>query len=557
MLTTTTQQPVRKITFGDMLAGGGGTSTGAYLVPGLNVLWAINHDPIAIATHKANHPETVHFVDDIRNPKLLDKLEAIDVLWASLECTQHSKAKGGQDKEVGSYMLGWEMLTYLIKLNPLAMIIENVPEFIKWGDIKNGKVVKKGSEYNRWVNTIKRLGYTNYKHVFLNAADYGAPTRRIRYIGYFCKPGINIPLPEQTHHEDASNLFGLPKWKPAKDYIDLEDEGVSIFGRTENLSIKPQFRKPLCKNTMKRIAGGIKKFSPEFDQFISTYFGSGVNAQSIEEPLNTIRTHDAAVLVTMEKMQFISDHCFVSNYDLLEDPLRTIMTRQTKEIVTVEKKFLDDQYGGRITAQSIDSPTTTITTANSKKLVSLHSQFIARWFSSDAANQSIQDPYPTITTSGADRMATLKAQFLSVSHNSSGHPEANNADLNRPCPSIATQEKIQFITAYFNASGHPETQNQSLDQPLNSITTGQNKQALVTALLNGEVDFDIKMRFLSADELSAIMTFPKGYFSKPGLRLSNKRKVKMIGNAVPPVFAKAILLPVVPVIEKYYAALAA
>ena len=308
---------------------------------------------------------------------------------------------------------------------------------------------------------------------------------------------------------------------------------------------------------MKRIAGGIKKFSPEFDQFISVYFGSGVNAQSIDEPLNTIRTHDAAVLVTMEKMKFISDHCFVSNYDNLMDPIKTITGRQTKEIVTVEKKFLDDQYGGRITAQSIDSPATTITTANSKKLVSLRSQFITRWFTAECANQSIDKPYPTITTSGSDQISTLRAQFLSVSHNSSGHPEANNSDLNRPCPSIATQEKIQFITAYFSSSGHQETQNQSLDQPLNSITTGQNKQALVTALLNGEVDFDIKMRFLSAEELAAIMTFPKGYFTKPGLRLSNKRKVKMIGNAVPPVFAQAILLPVVPVIEKYYEALAA
>lgn len=85
--------------------------------------------------------------------------------------------------------------------------------------------------------------------------------------------------------------------------------------------------------------------------------------------------------------------------------------------------------------------------------------------------------------------------------------------------------------------------------------TMPNKQALVTAMLKGTVDFDVKMRFLDYSELAAIMTFPAGYFVKPGLKLTRKQIHKMIGNAVPPWFAKAIIEPCKDEIEIYKAGL--
>jgi len=505
-----------EITFGDMLAGGGGTSTGAYLVPGLHVSWAINHDPIAIATHQANHPETVHFVDNIMDPSLLAKLDHVDVLWASLECTQHSRAKGGQDKEVGSFMLGWQMITYLTVLKPMIMIVENVPEFIRWGELKYGQRVKgqEGGEYVKWVNAIKRLGYTSHTHAMLNAADYGAPTRRVRYIGYFALEGIRTPFPDQTNHQTERNLYGLPKWRACKDFIDLTHEGNSIFGRSENPEVAKGKRHQLSENTMKRIAGGIKKFAPQFNQFISTYYGNGINAVSIDEPMGTIRTHESHALVTIEKKQFISDHCWQSNFNDVEEPMKVIMTRQTKELITIVDKLMVQHYSGD------------------------HSS-------------SIDQPLPTITTTDHNSIITAKAQFLSMQYNSNGNPGVNNSSLDVPCPSISTQEKIQFITAYFNSSGNPGSQNQSICNPLNSIQTMPNKQALVTAIMEGLIDFDIKMRFLDYEELAAIMTFPKDYFKHSGLKLTRKQIHKMIGNAVPPVFAQAILAPIKTEIENY------
>jgi len=231
--------------------------------------------------------------------------------------------------------------------------------------------------------------------------------------------------------------------------------------------------------------------------------------------MSTIATHEAHALVTIsEKKQFVSDHCWQSNFNDVDDPMKVIMTRQTKELITIVDKFMVQHYSGD------------------------HSS-------------GIDQPLPTITTTDHNSIISAKAQFLSPQYNSNGNPGANNSSLDEPCPSISTREKIQFITAYFNSSGNPGSQNQSIDNPLNSIQTSPNKKALVTALLNGEIDFDIKMRFLDYSELAAIMTFPAGYFDKPGLKLNKKQIHKMIGNAVPPLFAQAILQPIKNEIEVY------
>lgn len=95
----------------DLFCGAGGTSTGveAARLHGeqvAKVIVCVNHDANAIASHAANHPDALHFVEDIRTLNLDRMLgpcrshaETIPcrpgvVLWASLECTNFSIAKG-------------------------------------------------------------------------------------------------------------------------------------------------------------------------------------------------------------------------------------------------------------------------------------------------------------------------------------------------------------------------------------------------------------------------------------------------------------------------------
>ena len=531
----------REIKFADLFAGGGGTSTGAFMVPGIHVSWALNHDPIAIKTHAANHPETKHYQADIRTQSVKE-LDPVDVLWASLECTNHSKAKGGKDKNEGSFTLGWELPRYLIHCNPDYVYIENVPEFIRWGELKEGKRVKgkEGLEYRKWIQRIKDLGYVNYDRKFLNAADYGCPTRRIRYFGIFSKSGFPIVWPKPTHAE-KENMFGLPKWKPCKDYIDLTNEGKSIFGRET---------RPLVDNTLRRLAGGIKKFAPELF-FIMKYYGNGDNCQSINSPLHTIRTKESHCLIKCEKLQFIQDYCHQDRYDTPDKPMSTLLTWQTKQLITVEKQQFIQDHCHSDSYNSIDEPLKTQTARQTKELVSIEKKFIAKYYNGDRKNgkyqhhcQGVDEPFPTIKTIDGSVVVTAKAQFISSQYNSNGNPGVNNSDIKSPLPSPTTKEKFQFITAYFNSSGNPGSQNQSIEKPLGSILTGENKKALVTVDNENLFDFDIKMRFLTDEELSSIMGFPEGYFHKPELKLSRKEIIKMVGNAVPVGMARALLEPV-------------
>ena len=237
----------------DLFCGAGGTSTGVNTAR-LNgnqcakVIACVNHDSNAILSHAFNHPDAMHFTEDIRTMELAPLVEhvhkcqqenpqALTVLWASLECTNFSRAKGGQPRDADSRTLAEHLFRYIDAINPDYIQIENVEEFMSWGALdEHGKPVSKdrGSSYLRWINKIRRYGY-NYDYRIMNAADYGAYTSRKRFFGIFSKKSLPAVFPEQTHCRNGNpGLFGtLPKWKPVRDVLDFEDEG-NLFSLVEN-----------------------------------------------------------------------------------------------------------------------------------------------------------------------------------------------------------------------------------------------------------------------------------------------------------------------------------
>jgi len=537
---------MNEITFGDFLAGGGGVTEAASQINNLKVRWILNHDKIAIRTNMFNHKGVKHFHADMYKQDE-HEMEQVDFVWASIECTQHSKANGGKTKKIGSYILGWELLRYTKHIDPFVIGIENVPEFKKWSPIdKNGNPIKekKGHEFEKWKNEICSFGY-DYHELICNAADYGLPTRRIRYFAFFTKKHLQMQVnwPTPTHNKNGEN--GLIKWVACKNYINLVDNGNSIFGRKYNPDVHKGKRHPLSNNTLKRIAGGIKKYAPEL-YFILHYYSSGNQHQNIKSPLNTITTKERHALVKLEKIQF-ADHCYTDNYNTIDEPLRPQLTRQDKRFVTVENKLMVQHYSG-IHASKIEDPLPTITSIDHNALVCTKAQFIADYYGRFDTAHSLNGPANTITTENSKHLVSCK--FLSHQYNSNGNPAANNQSIDEPVKALTTEEKVQFITAYFSSGGNQQSQNQDINNPLNAITTGTNKQALITALEKGKFDFDIKMRFLEPEELAQISTFPKGYFTNPLLKLTKKEQVRLIGNAVPPEWAKLIIEPVKNELEK-------
>lgn len=88
----------------DCFAGGGGASVGIEMALGRQVDIAINHDEQAIRMHKTNHPDTLHLTEDIFKVDLEKYVKGrhVALMWASPDCTSHSKAISEQVKRIGN-----------------------------------------------------------------------------------------------------------------------------------------------------------------------------------------------------------------------------------------------------------------------------------------------------------------------------------------------------------------------------------------------------------------------------------------------------------------------
>lgn len=121
----------------DCFAGGGGASVGIEMALGRPVDIAINHDPGAILMHKTNHPTTLHLTEDIFKVNLRKyvKNQHVALMWASPDCTSHSKAKGGKPRERGLRILPWAVYKHAKEILPDVILMENVEEIQQWGPL--------------------------------------------------------------------------------------------------------------------------------------------------------------------------------------------------------------------------------------------------------------------------------------------------------------------------------------------------------------------------------------------------------------------------------------
>lgn len=394
----------------DLFCGAGGTSTGVEKAnykgrKCAKVIACVNHDANAIASHAANHPEAQHYTEDMRTLDLRPLAEhtaemrrmypmAKVVLWASLECTNFSRAKGGLPRDANSRTLAEHLFRYIEVLIPDFIQIENVEEFMSWGDLdENGKPISrdKGRLYTHWVENVKAYGY-KFDHRILNAADYGAYTSRKRFFGIFAKPYLPIVWPKPTHSKTgAGDLFGsLEKWKPVKEVLDFADEGESIFNR----------KKPLSPKTLERIYAGLIKFvAGDKDAFLVKYNsmnqGGKYQAPGIDQPCPVVSTQN--------------------------------------RLGIAQVSFLSKQYGGRPSSKnsSIEAPAGTITCID-------HHAFISAYYG-NGNNHSVNMPSPTITTK--DRFSVVKPEFIANNYSGGGQLSS----LDNPCPAVMTNPKQNVI----------------------------------------------------------------------------------------------------------------
>lgn len=471
----------RKILVADLLCGAGGSSTGcerALRELGLQMeLVCLNHWPTAIETHKRNHPEARHYCQDIATvrPHLIVPEGYLDLLMASPTCTHHSVARGGKPTSDQQRSDPWHIVTWLTELRVKRAIIENVWEFTGWGpvDPRTGKPIKnrKGEYFRAWIETIRSLGYEPEWRK-LNAADYGDATTRQRFILMMRNDRKPIAWPTPTHRkreEGKLALFPTVKtWRPAREIIDWDIKGKSIFNR----------KKPLAPKTLARIYAGAVKFGwPEPFLVILRNHMAG---QSVSGPLPTIAAGGNHIGLAQPVVIRTNMHGRKSpGARGAEDPLMTMTT--DGGIAFAEPIILSQHNSGA--ARSADEPLPTITTGGAAAeehpgcaRPMLAEPVIINGRKNNQAKGVSAAPVPTLDTKGA---VWLVEPFILNRHGENGGVRAHSTE--EPAPTPDWRGAGYLVEPFIVAAAHgneaheraPDNRRvKSLDEPLGTIHAG-------------------------------------------------------------------------------------
>ena len=355
----------------DLFCGAGGTSTAIFKsATNIEVVACVNHDENAIRSHHANYPSCIHFIEDIRKlnlgplQKLILKLRRLYpgckiALWASLECTNFSKAKSGP-KNPDSRTLAEHLFRYF-ELGLDFLWIENVEEFLDWGPLDqndNPDNSRKGESFNCWLNDIlDHFPYCTWD--VYTSADYGGYTIRKRLFIQFSKDGV-LAIPKKTHSKSGDAL--LP-WLGVREVLDLDDFGESIFTKKKNL----------VENTHKRIYKGLSKFKiikPEQNHptpvFLKQNYGTSFG-QNISDPAWALTKNNKADVVFAHVIQssikpiFLNIDFSQSTGSSLQQPSPTLVGNNKLSLVS-GAFVVNSQFGGQV--RSVEVPITTLTGRN-------------------------------------------------------------------------------------------------------------------------------------------------------------------------------------------------
>ncbi len=512
----------------DNFAGGGGASCGIEAALGVPIDIAINHDRAAIEMHKANHPGTKHYTEDIweANPLEVTKGRPVGLAWFSPDCTHFSRAKGGRPVEKKIRGLAWVVLKWVALVRPRVIVLENVAEFQEWGPLdENNKPCpeRKGYTFGSWIYQFRKHGY-QVEFRELTAADYGAPTIRKRLFLIARCDGQPIVWPEPTHGP------GLKPYRAAAECIDFSLPCHSIFlTKAEAKAQKLNIRRPLKPNTMRRIAKGLRRYVLEAKEpFIvrtghysnKTGEGRSFRGQSTRPPLGTVCSVNDKALV----MPYVSgiDHSGANAACVWDpkEPLRTVTQENRFALVTA---FLIKYFGGVVGA-SLEKPAPTVTAIDHNALVAVQLMVNTTGNGPAGANK----PLKTICTGNHH---CLVESFLTKFYGTGCGRKMKDPMITTTAQGLHVGEVRAVLIKYYGTNvGH------SLRDPCHTVTS-KHRLGLVTVAGQDYQIADIGLRMLQPRELARAQGFPDSYM----LTGTKTSQVAKIGNSVCPPVAMAVV----------------
>lgn len=556
----------------DNFAGGGGASTGIEAALGRSIDVAINHDPEAVAVHRANHPGTHHYCQSVwrADPQEVTKGRPVGLAWFSPDCKHFSKAKGGTPVEKNIRDLAWVVVLWAKRVRPRVIMLENVEEFQTWGPLTEEGYPcpdRKGQTFKHWKRELRRYGY-KLEMRELRACDYGgdlldaAPTIRNRLFIIARCDGLPIVWPERTHgpadHPDV--ISGkLKPWRVAANIIDFSIPCPSIFD--DSATIKKLYGvraiRPLADATMARIARGVFRYVIDPARRYIVPASAGLQAASMvqtgygERPGQKPRSLD------------------------IEAPVGTQVAGGGKHAVVAA--FLA-QHNTGVVGHAAEEPVSTLTSKPGPHgLISVHMTYAQQ----GGANRPAKAPLHTLTASSKDQNGMVAAHLVAVNHGDSGG--RREYDVTNPTMTQTAKRGEALVATHLQTLRGSNRRDAATDAPLNTQSAGGNHSALVAAFLtkyyttgatghganepfhtmrtkdgvglvtvtiDGQ-DYaltDIGMRMLTPRERFLAQGFPADYIIDHGIDENGKRmkisldaQGRLCGNSVCPPLAEALV----------------
>ena len=497
----------------DNFAGGGGASTGIEMATGISVDIAINHDPEAIKMHKANHPSTKHYCEDVWqvNPVEACKSRPVALAWFSPDCKHFSKAKGGKPKDKKIRGLAWVACRWAGLVRPRVIMLENVEEFKTWGPLNRSHrpiKSKQGVTFRKFIKQLEDLGYkVEYRE--LVAADYGAPTMRKRFFLIARCDGQPIVWPEPTHgalDSEAVKNGLLQPYVGAYTQLDFLLPCPSIFDTAEEIKEKYGIRavRPLAPKTMERIARGLKKFVIDnAEPFIVQVNHSGSKSdycKSANEPLQVITSKRGFGVVEPYLVPFMGTNTTNHPGGKCDEPIHTITTGNQQCLISPTLiQYHSETSENEVRGQAIENPIMTVDGSNRYGLVT---SFLSKFYKS-GTGQDIREPLHTVTTS-AGHFGEVRAFLIKY------YGDATGQDIKEPLDTVTTKDRFGLVTI-----------------------AGVDYQIV-----------DIGLRMLEPKELYGCQGFPKDYIidrDYTGKTYPRSEQVRRCGNAVCPPIPAALV----------------
>jgi DNA (cytosine-5)-methyltransferase 1 len=517
-------------------AGFGGTCRGIELAEGRAVDDAINHDAIAIKCHEVNYPNTKHHQEDVFHvdPTKVAAGKRIDTLWASPDCRGFSRAKGATPVGKKIRALAWVVVKWAMKERPDRLFLENVREFLDWGPLlpyrnaegeclwrlvsptrkgKKGKPIvgpepksdaarrfklaqraighiveplwmpdpdRKGETYKKWKRQLELLGYV-IETKTLNAADFGAPTHRRRFILIARRDGEPIQWPEPTHGPGRAK-----PWRTAAECMDFSIPCPSIFlSKPEAKRLGYNVQRPLKDKTLYRVANGIKRYVIESKKpFIIrtghwsniTGAGAGFRGQGLDQPLGAVcGTNDKALAMPWLVMYYGQGSGLTGHP--VNQPAPTIVSRDRIGLAT--SIAVKVNHGGpEFRGQPLDQPFPTLTGSHGTAEVAASLIQYNQEKGNETRALPVDAPINTIPTE--NRFALVSAFLARIGQY--GSNGKMSWDAREPLTTITSKQEHLAATAHLTklrGSGGAK----AIDKPLDTVVAGATTFAQTTAHL--------------------------------------------------------------------------